>query len=243
MHPAEYRKKYAGKVIGRETVAKYEKYSAQDIEKTIQKQLRGVYTEYAKDSKPKPIILDVDIAKGTLDKGQECKFPKEAFTQKSMEVLAEPFVLFENLNERLLFSNETCLVSTSAKIGTEVNNLSILVYNYDRELYEKQGSPLRNETIVENLKAYDDEAEVLIRFVGMAGDFKIIRYKMTKQNFITAHDEWANGLHIFEKRQTLINSFSSLPSVETGKLSIVDALSLRATLYGFSAELILIDRE
>jgi len=243
MHPAEYREKYAGKVIGRETVAKYEKYSSADIEKVIKKQLRGVYTEYVKENKPKTVIIDINITESMLDKGQKCQFPKETFSIESMKVLAKPFKLFENLNERLIFSNETCLVSTSTKIGTEISSLSILMYNYDEEFYKNPVKLSGKGAFFDGQKAYDGEAEILIRFVGMSGNFKIIRYKMTRQNFITAHDEWAKDSNSGNKRQALINSFSALPSIEAGKLTVADALSLRATLYGFSAELILIDKE
>ena len=243
MHPAEYRKKYMGKVIGRETVAKYEKYSPEDIEKVIKKQLRDVYTEYAKEGKPKAVIIDVDIAERLSNKSLKCQFPKEMFAKDSMKVFAKPLVLFESLSERLLFSNETCLVSTSAKFGTEINSLSILMYNYDKQFHDRKMELSAKESFIENLKTYDDEAEILIRFMGMSGDFKIVRYKMTKQNFINAYAEWTKGPNLTNKRQVLINSFSALPSVETGKLTIADTLSLRATLYGFSAELILIDRE
>ena len=243
MHPAEYRKKYAGKVIGRETVAKYEKYNSADIEKIIKAQLKDVYTEYVKEIKPKSVIVDVNIVDSMSTKGQKCQFPREEFLKESMKVFAKPFAIFENLHERLIFSNETCLVSTSAKIGAEINSLSILIYNYDGELYKRKTELTGKGALIDGLKAYDDEAEVLIRFVGMSGNFKIIRYKMTRQNFIIAHDEWTKDANSVNKRQALINNFSALPSIEAGKLTVSDALSLRATLYGFSAEIILIDRE
>ena len=242
MHPTEYRKKYAGKVISRETVANYEKYGSTEIENAIKKQLKGIYTEYTKELKPKSVIIDVDINEKISEKEQKSNFPEEIF-EKEMKVLAKPFHFFKNLNERVIFSNETCIISTSAKPGTEVNGLSILMYNFDEDFSKKQMNYTRKEDAFEALKNFNGETEILLRFVGMSGNFKIIRYKMTKQNFISAQEEVAKDSEAINKRQALINSWSSFPSVETGELTISDALSLRATLHGFSAELILIDRE
>jgi len=243
MHPAEYRKKYAGKVISRETVANYKKYSSTEIEKVIEKQLKGVYVEYATEFKPKSVVVDINIAKAMLEKGQTCSFPQEAFTGESMTVLAKPFELFNDLNERLLFSNDACLISTPTKTGTTVNSLSILMYNYGEESYIKRGGQPEKESLLDHLKKYDSEAEILVRFVGLSGNFKIIRHKLTKQNFVTAYEEWTKNSETVDKRQDLINTWSAFPSIETGKLTVSDALSVRATLHGFSAELILIDRE
>jgi hypothetical protein len=66
---------------------------------------------------------------------------------------------------------------------------------------------------------------------------------MTKQNFISAQEEATKDSEATNKRQALINSWSSFPNVESSELTVSDALSLRATLHGFSAELILIDRK
>jgi len=242
MHPTEYRKKYAGKVISRETVASYEKYASTEIENAIKKQLKGIYTEYTKELKPKSVIIDVDINARTSEKEQKSNFPEEIF-EKELKVLSKPFNFFKNLNERVIFSNETCIISTSAKPGTEVNGLSILMYNFDAEFSKKQMNYTKKEDSFEALKSFNGETEILLRFVGMSGNFKIIRYKMTKQNFISAQEEAAKDSELTNKRQALINSWSSFPSVESGELTVSDALSLRATLHGFSAELILIDRE
>jgi hypothetical protein len=85
--------------------------------------------------------------------------------------------------------------------------------------------------------------EILLRCIGVHGNFKVIRYKMTKQNVISACEEWTRTPATVNKRQALINSWSTLPNIEAGEITVLDTLNLRFTLRGFSAELILIDRQ
>jgi len=241
MHPSEYRKTYTGKVISRETVADYEAHSPAVIEEAIKKQVKGIYSEYINENKPKVNIFNIDIPKYMLEKKQECQFPENIFEKEIMKVAARPFTLFKKLNEQILFSSKLCVVSTAASMASEISNLSILIYNYDEEFYKKL-TETGKEHFIESLKAYENENEILVRCTGISGSFRVVRYKMTKQNVISACEEWTRGSGTVNKRQALINSWSTLPNIEAGKITVSDTLNLRFTLRGLSAELILIDR-
>ena len=242
MHPSEYRKKYTGKVISRETVANYEKHSPAAIEEFIKKQVKGVYDEYVSEGRPKPNIFNIDMTECMLERKQKYQFPEDIFKKEIMKVAARPYNLFKSLNEKILFSSKLCMISTSAASPQTINNLSILIYSYDEEFYEKLRGATGKENLIEQLKTYDSESEILIRCIGVSGNFKITRYKMTKQNVISACEEWARVTGTVNKRQALLNSWSTLPNIEAEEIIVSDTLSLRFTLRGFGAELILIDR-
>jgi len=243
VHPSEHRKKYSGKVINRETAADYETCNPIEIEEAIKKQVKGIYREYMNENKPALHVFSVEIADGMWEEEQKCQFPEDIFEKDVMKVAARPFNLFKNLNERILFSSDLCVVSTSARNPSDISNLSILIYNYDEEFYRKLIEPIGKENFVERLRAYDKEVEILVRCMGISGDFRVTRYKMTKQNVISACEEWTRGPGTVNRRQALLNSWSTLPNLEAEEIIISDALNLRFVLRGLSAELILIDRK
>ena len=239
LHPSEYREKYADKVIRREVSAKYESFNAYEIEEIIKKQAKGVYNEYISENKQKPNVYNIDIIECMSEK-QKYQFPEDIFEKETMRVAARPFNLFKKLNERILFSSKLCVVSTSASKPSDIGNLSILIYNYDEEFCK---GPMGRENFLEFLKAYDKEAEILLRCKGISGRFRVTRYKMTKQNVISACEEWTRGRPgPVNKRQALLNSWSTLPNIEANEITAGDTLNLTFTLRGLSAELILIDR-
>ena len=242
MAPSEYRKKYRGKVIGRETMADYEQCGTAAIEEAVRSQMKGIYKEYVGEDAPEPKIFNIDIHDCMAGKRQKSGFPEELFEKEEMKVAARPFNLFKNLNEQIFFASGLCMVSTSALSCSNVSNLSVLIYNFDDDFHEKLTAAGR-DGLIERLKACDKESEVLIRCIGISGNFRITRYKMTRQNVISACEEGARAPGALNKRQALLNSWGTLPNIETGEIAVSDTLSLRSTLRGFSAELILIDRK
>jgi len=227
MSPTEYRNKYTGKASSREAKADYSRCDPPDVS----------------ESRYEPRIFIVDVTRGLADNEWKNEFPEEIFNVEVMKAVGRPFNLFKSLNEKLLFSNRSCMVSTSAENTADVSNLSIFVYNCGEELYTRLLEPMVKENFLEKIRAYDDESEFIIRCTGIWGGFRIVRYKMTKQNVIGAYDEWTKSAGTLNKRQALVNSWSSLPNIEVGEVTVSDTLNLRVRLKGLSAELILIDKK
>ena len=243
MSPTEYRNEYTGRAGSRETPAGYEPCGPAAIEAAIKHQVKSIYDEYRSEGRHEPGIFTIDVAACLAGAERKDEFMEEVFGFDVMKAAARPFNLFKNLNENILFSNGNCMVSTSAGNAADVGNLSILVYNYDGGLYERLPEPMGKENFLERVKMYDDESEFIIRCTGIWGEFRIVRYKMTKQNVISACDEWTKPTGTLNKRQALANSWSSLPNIEVGEVTVSDTLNLRVRLRGLSAELILIDKK
>jgi len=243
MPPADYREKYTDKVSSRSIMAVYERCAPEAIEEAVRKQSKGIYSEYASESKPEVCIYNIDIGECISGRRQKYQFPDEIFEKEIMKAAARPFNLFKNLNEQILFSSRLCMISTSAANASDVSNLSILIYNNNDEFYKNLKGQGVRESFMEGLKDFDDEVEILVRCSGLSGDFRVIRYKMTKKNVISAFEERARISGTLSKRQALSNSWSTLPNIEAGEITVSDTLNLRFFLKGLSAELILIDRK
>ena len=66
---------------------------------------------------------------------------------------------------------------------------------------------------------------------------------MTKQSATASYEEALKTEGLASKRKAIINSWRTLPVAEFGRLAITDTLSVRSTLKGIGAELILIDKQ
>ncbi|MCL1808826.1 MAG: AraC family transcriptional regulator [Clostridiales bacterium] len=241
--PAAYRSKYAGKVSRPDSIATFDKCAPAAIEEAVKKQLWGVYNSYSGEIKLESSIISLDLAECMSDKRHRRLFPGEIFETEIMKAAARPFNLFKNLNEHILYSSHMCMVSTSASNLADLFNLSILVYNYSDSFYKNLAGTIGKESFLDQLKTFDDEAEVLIKCIGISGSFKVIRYKMTKQNVTSACEDWLKVSGTLNKRQALLNSWSTLPNIEADEITASGTLNLWLKLRGLSAELILIDRK
>ena len=241
MHPNEYRKKYNGKTSGREINAEYERTGAEQIEEAIKSQVKGVYKDYLNKKKPKPIIVDVDLGEENSEKKQ-LLFAEKIFENENMKPIARPYNLLKSLKENILESGSNYIVTTSSKNREPFQSMSILIYNINEKLQEEFSGFNPKEKILEVVKEYEEETEILVRTFGISGDYKLSRYVMSRENIISAYEDAMRQQTATGKRQAIINNWSTLPRVEFSKVTVSEALSLVSTLRGISAELILIDK-
>ncbi len=242
MHPQEYRKKYLDKKINRESMAQYVRCSPQEIEEAIRKQVKGVYSEYIKGKKPDPVIVDLDIHLALKELKFEDLFIRDLLEKDDMKPIARPYNLMKSLKERILISGPNYIITTSHHNSESINSISILVYNINEFIKNDLMAAENREKIFEICSQYDEEGEFLIKCQGLSGDFNVSRYKLSQKNIVTAYQEGLRAPGVASKRETLISSWSTLPDVEFSSITTSEALSIRSTMRGISAEIILIDR-
>ncbi|MHC1722026.1 MAG: AraC family transcriptional regulator [Aminipila sp.] len=243
MHPQEYRKKYTDKPNNRETTAKYIRCAPQEIEEAIRKQIKGVYSEYIKGKKPDPVIVELDIQSALGESRTDQIFIGNLLERDNMKPIARPYNLMKSLKETVLVSGANYIITTSSQNPEEINSISILVYNINDFIRRDLQNAENREKIYEISSQYDEEGEFLIKCQGLAGDFNVSRYKISKKNIVTAYQEGLKAPGVASKRETLISSWSTLPDVEFSSITSSEALSIRSTMKGISAEIILIDRQ
>lgn len=242
MHPLEYRKQFTGKVSSRETHAKYIRSTPGEIEEAIRKQVKGVYTDYINKHKGLPLIVDIDIYDEYAVAQKISPELIDLMERQNMKPMAGPYELLRSLGEVVIDGGRNYIITTASKYPGPLSNLSILVYNFNEAVENDLSNTCSMETTLDIVKKYEEEIEFLVRCSGMAGNFKISRYRVARNKVISDLEEAINPKLIMTRRQEIISEWTSLPVVEFGEITSSDTLSLRATLKGFSAELLLIDK-
>ena len=241
MHPLEYRKKYIGKIISREIEAKYTRCSPSQIESAIRRQVKGVYADYLDKLKVKPTIVDVDVYDDYAEIKTEEPELEEIMSRDVNKILAEPYRLLRSLGENLIASGSNYMVTTKEKFPGALSSLSILVYNFDDNVSKSLKRIGTNADLQRLIRNYDGEAEFLVRCTGMSGQFRVLRFRMDRDNLIgkiEAHNRRAGDL---SAREELLNRLAEEPSISSATYFSSDALSLRSVFKGMGSELILID--
>lgn len=243
MHPMEYRKLYTGKVISRETHAEYTRCTPTEIEDAIRQQVKGVYTDYINKQKSKPIIVDVNIHDEYMSQPIKTMSLKELMERDNMKSVAEPFRILKSLGETVIAAGKNYIITTASKYPGTLSNLSILVYNFNDAVEVDLKNTTSKKHTLDIIKKYDDETEFLVRCSGMPGEYKISRYKVYKEKIISDLEDIVYPHTSSSRREDVVNQWTSFPIVEFGDFTSSDTLSLRTTLKGFSAELLLVDKK
>ncbi len=241
MHPQKYREKYIGKIISREIAAKYTLCSPAKIEEAIKRQVKGVYADYADRVRMKPVIVDVDVYDdfAEIKKGE----PElaEIMARPVNSILAQPYNMLMELGENLVASGNNYVVTTKDRFPDKLESLSILVYNFDENTFKALGKIGTDADLRKIVSNYDGEAEFLIRCTGMAGEFRILRYRLESDNILMQIDGKGKAGAGEHARDSLANKILTEPVISSASYTSSDALSIRSIFKGIGAELILID--
>ena len=240
MHPLEYREKYTGKGKARESKARYKRSAPEDIDVAITNLTSNDYMTVSRSTAPAPEVIDVNVSNElSADTINASDLLVSFLERNNLKFIARPHNLINSLSEDIVSAGENYMITAVKDEEGEITNISILVYNFDKEVREKLMNSTSEEDDYETVRNYDKNAEFLIRFVGLSGEFNISRYLQTRENVVVAYD---TSYQAGTKREELLNNWKTLPMVEFGTLAVSDTLSLSVNLTGLSSELILIDK-
>ena len=241
MSPAEYREKYKDEEYKPENRGKYKLSSPEEIEAVFHQNAKQVYEEVMQYSKRPAIMIDVDLDE-LQEYQQEVFFPEKLFEREMMKPLARPYNLIRGLKESVIKSGENFMITTSAKDPKDIRSMIILVYNIGKNSIDILEDCVTKEQILENVKEINDETEFYIKIKGLTGNYTVSRYRMGKNNVMTAYEDAINKQNPTGRRQMIVNNWKTLPNISFGNVTTRDSLSLRSLLVGTSAELILVDK-
>ncbi len=241
MHPLEYRKKYTGKVSSREIHAQYILSKPDDIKRAIKNQIKELFMADNQEKGSTLTIVSLD-----LDQPKKLKKTSEGgigvlFEKSSMHPAAFAYRMLTALNEHVIIEDENYIISRPHKSNNDKESFSILFYNNTEKIRQIADRDLTLEETVEELSKFDDRAEILIKISGISGEYKMSRYKFSKDNILMSYRVKLGNSHAVPKRQKLTNRWAMTPTVSFSTVTAVDALSIQSHLTGFGAELILID--
>lgn len=241
MHPLEYRKKYTGNVSSREIHAKYTLSKPDEIKKAVKNQTKDVFVTEAQEKTSALTIVSLD-----LDQPKKVSRPMdggiESLLEKSgMQPAAFAYKMLTALNEHVIMEEENYIISKSHKSSLDKESFSILFYNNTDKIRKIAERDLSLEETLDELRDFDDRSELLIKISGISGEYKMSRYKFSKDNILMSYKVKLGNSHSIPKREKLTNRWAMTPTVSFSTVTAVDTLSIQSHLTGFGAELILID--
>lgn len=241
MHPLEYRKEYTGNVSSREIHAQYILSRPDEIKKALKNQTKEIFQADSQDKGSSLTIVSLDLDQPRKLKRQAENGIESLFEKNSMLPAAFAYKMLMALNEHIIAEEENYIITRPHKSNSDKESFSILFYNNSekiRELSEKE--PTLEETL-EALKNFNDRAEILVKISGISGEYKMSRYKFSKDNILMSYKVKLGNTHSVSKREKLTNRWAMTPTVSFSTVVSVEALSIQSHLTGFGAELILID--
>ena len=242
MHPLEYRKKYNGNVSSREIHAQYALSKPDEIKRAIKNQTKEIFTTDTQDKGSSLTIVTLDLdqprrSKKSLNGGIE-----SLFEHNSMMPAAFAYKMLTALNEHVIAEEDNYIISKPHKSYSDKDSFSILFYNNTDRIREIAEMNLALEGTLDELKQFHERAEILIKITGVMGEYKMSRYKFSKDNILMSYRVKLGNTHSVSKREKLTNRWAMTPTVSFSTITAVDTLSIQSHLTGFGAELILIDR-
>ncbi len=202
-----------------------------------------MYTDYINKQKARPVIVNVNMQDEYISAEGEVRGTEGSDGTGKYEADDRSLRAARSLGETVIASGRNYIVTTASKYPGALNNLSILVYNFSEVVGADLKSAPSREASLDIIRKYDEEMEFLIRCSGLSGEFKVSRYKMFQNKVISDLEDVVRPRAIYSRREELIRQWTSLPVIEFGQLTSSDTLSLRSTLKGFSAELLLVDEK
>lgn len=242
MHPLEYRKKFTGKVSSREILAQYTLSRPEDILKAIKHQSKDVFVSYDKEKGPMLTIVNMDLDEPAKHNKEINNGIEALFKNSNIIPSGFAFKMLTALGEHVIAAGENYIISRPHRGSHEKEAFSILLYNNNDSLKAMLEQCHSIEEALEGLKGFEDRAEVLITISGMTGEYKISRYKFSKDNILMSYQVKLENLHSLSKREKLTSRWATTPTVDFSVVTAVDTMSIHSNLTGFSAELILIDK-
>lgn len=243
MHPIEYRKQFTGKVKSRESSAKYRRTSPKEIENAIRKQVKGIYRSYMTPESITPTIIELDLNEREPYMGGGKTKLNLLMKKKIFEPISEPYKLIKSLNENTIIESDHYILTSCEKATEDVKSLSILLYQYDEGFLDLFGGNDDIPLFYRRLRDYNESVEFLLRLYGLSGEFRVLRYLMTKENALNSYRKLNRKDKSGAAREHMRDRWLSHPEVTSETLYAAESVSIRSTLKGCSAELILLDKK
>ena len=109
------------------------------------------------------------------------------------------------LNEHVIIEEENYIISRPHKSNSDKEAFSILFYNNTEKIREIADKNLMLEETLEEIAKFNDRAEILIKISGISGEYKMSRYKFSKDNILMSYKVKLGNSHSVSKREKLTN--------------------------------------
>ena len=128
-----------------------------------------MYTDYINKQKANPVIVNVNMQEEYTAAREMTWELKELMERENMKPMTGPYELLRSLGETIIAWGRNYIVTTASKYPGNLQNLSILVYNFSEVVEADLKSTNSKEVTYDIIKKYDEEMEFLIRCSGLSG--------------------------------------------------------------------------
>ena len=235
MTPQEYRDSEPEMRSGSGARGEYVRAAPEEIRTALCGCVGQVGKQSAPETKSRPILITVEIP-GHEARRRNGRFPAELMEEESVKLLARPYHLMQSLQETTLDEGMNDKVTAS-------DGISILLCNFTEEIVRKlKESGTDRSAALKCAEEFNLNTGFLVKIRGASGDYKITRYKVSRESVIASYEEAIGKQNFIGRRKTLLNQCRTLPKIDTQYVSALSTLNLVSRLSGLAAELILIDR-
>ena len=152
------------------------------------------------------------------------------------------YKMLSDLGDRLVMSGPNYMVSIPEKIKEEDFGLRILLFHTDERVKAMVEGQYPLSEVMEAVYQFRNSLETVLKITGISGNYKIRRYKYTKENsvlLLNARLGFPGNLTADEEQMC---RWGSSPQVDFSTLHISESLNLQSYLSGFGAEMIMLDK-
>lgn len=235
MTPQEYRDSGPEARPGSSARGEYTRAAPEEI-RTVLQDCRGQAGKQQADAaESRPVLITVEIP-GHAAQHRNGQFPAELMELENVKLLARPYHFMQSLQETTLDEGLNYKITAS-------DGISILLCNLTEEMVQKlQEIGTDRHAALKCAEEFDLNTGFLVKIRGASGDYKITRYKVSRESVIASYEEAIGKQNFIGRRKTLLNQCRTLPKIDTQYVSAFSTLNLVSRLSGLAAELILIDR-
>ncbi len=242
MHPLEYRKKFTGQVSSREIHAQYILAKPDEIKRAIKLQTKEIFTIDTQEKASTLTIVTLDLNQPKKMREIDEGGIESLFEHPNMLPAAFAYKMLTALNEITVAEADNYIITRLQHGHSEKNSFSILFYNNSEKIKNIAEKDLSIEEVIAELDSFQLRSEILIKISGVSGEYKMSRYKFSKENILMSYRVKLGNTIPISKREKLTNRWAMTPTVAFSNVTAVDTLSIQSNIVGFGAELILIDK-
>ncbi|GAB1477230.1 hypothetical protein MASR2M70_20680 [Bacillota bacterium] len=242
MHPAEYRKEYAGLVKGRDTSAKFTLLPDDEVEGLLCKHVEDIFI-VTRQNKAEVVSVEFDTEEYVWKDNDSFELFNLIMKRDFMKPISELADRIDLKPEHTIAEGRGyCILrSFTEERGAARPFYSILLYNFSGALLNSKPEHMSQSRIIEELKKYEGQIEYYIKLSGLNGPFRISSCKFSAAAIMARYRRGIEKPGIPDKRLELANSWIRSPSLSVNELTVSQVLGIQAQHQGSTMELILID--
>ena len=241
MHPEEYRKKYTGRVRGRDTTGRYTSLTGKKIEDLLLRQIRNVF-DVVRGDKVKVVSVDFDTEEVSWRKNSLYDTFTSLMACEYMKPMAEIFATMKVREKDFVAGAPGYIIMRNNGDGHGVPpSYNIFFYNFSERLVNTPPELVTQSMAEEEIKRYEKQTEFFVRLAGLNGKFRIARCRFTKEAILARYDRLCNGKRHENNREKLVRKWLESPEVSVDWVTASQVLNVKAELTGSSMELVIID--